>query len=94
MFYVGQKVQCVDNNCYSISGQISGLAVGQIYIVRWVGDYRGINDDGCHIRVMGVVRKGRDTPFMARRFKPVVEKKTDIGIFIAMLTKARSKEPV
>lgn len=93
-FRVGQKVVCVDA---SITGVHCGrpeyeLTEDGIYIIRWIGRgiYRLGEFDG--VRVEGVVRARRlrdlmdDLPFGAHRFRPIVERKTNIAVFTAMLT--------
>jgi hypothetical protein len=100
-FHVGQRVVCVDASASAMLGghPISELCVGAIYEVRWVGRgiFRCVSYDG--IRVVGLVRPRRsrdlmdDVPFAASRFRLVVERKTDISIFTAMLDGAPAREP-
>ena len=95
-FHVGQKVVCVSvpGNDGSIGDTTfpTNLRVGEIYIVRWVGIY----DDGQAVRLAGLYRnfplvKWQDIPFRALRFRPVIERKTDIAIFTALLNPANHK---
>jgi hypothetical protein len=82
MFYVGQKVVCVDDGCVN-----EWLTKAGIYVVRWVGVYdfdewpmyRGAPS----IRVAQIIRPCGDAPFLSERFRPVVN--TDISIFKRML---------
>jgi hypothetical protein len=37
--------------------------------------------------------RGEDVPFLVRRFRPLVERKTDISCFTEMLNNVRAKEP-
>ena len=92
-FHVGQKVVCVDDG----PGQLRGTRVwerpivnGQIYTIRWVGIAPYYNRLG--VRLVGVDRgpdkfnrEWDDMPLNAHRFRPLIERKTDISIFTAML---------
>lgn len=92
-FYVGQRVVCVDD---SISGYGKGrsdhphrLRGGQIYTVRDVGINEQICDDAIPVLWLeGVTRLncyGQDVGYAAARSRPVVERKTSIETFTAML---------
>lgn len=79
MFYVGQKVCCVD---------ASGVAApylreGEVYTVSKVGILKtGLPG----LDVKGIPTVGRfDVNWRRDRFRPVVERKTDISIFTEML---------
>jgi len=92
MFTVGQKVVCVDafpqgrtgfNSC------MNGLTEGRVYTVRGVAvvDPPGL-ELGAELCIWTeeIYRKhypfwGGETPYLASRFRPVVEKKTDISQF-------------
>lgn len=85
-FRVGQKVVCVDANCdpnrmflYS-----AALVEGEVYTIREI-----LNDDfgvpGVFLEeVIGAARlsDGKEFGFYARRFRPLVERKTDTGMAI------------
>lgn len=93
-FHVGQKVVCVDDVPPMKPGVIylpwdHKIARGEVYVVRWIGDDR---DETC-VRLQGVYRNyyGADTPYFANRFRPVVERKTNISIFTEMLTPSTPK---
>lgn len=99
MFRVGQKVICVDVGPTPGLGNVSEeagplLEEGRIYIVRWVGEnpYEPWRVYGTCLRVEGIERRQdkdpdwSDFPFRATRFRPIVERKTDISIFTEMLT--------
>lgn len=105
MFEVGQKVVCInaawtvvsellvylDNGKAGIR-EIEGpreLEENKVYIVRWVG----VQDGATCVRVRDLIRCGidGDKPFRADRFRPVVQKKTDISIFTQMLTPSGKK---
>ena len=96
MFHVGQKVECI-NVVPIFSGDMDGLACGRIYTVRWVGRFRYPNTykpwEGPAIKLHEIIRPNyqqfpdySDMPYAASRFRPVVERKTDISIFTRMLT--------
>ena len=88
-FRVGQKVVCVDD-CKDLFGQPSGLRVGTVYTVRGIDrDEKSISFNGAPgVYLIGIFRErmsGRERSYRAIRFRPVVEKKTDISIFTEML---------
>lgn len=89
-FYVGQKVVCVDDAPSGVLGTWDGqLKLRCIYSVRWVGMYDHIFEgkSPC-VRLVGIVRNnpsdGADTPFHARRFRPLIERSDAIEIFRAI----------
>lgn len=87
MFRVGQKVVCVDVSP-SRAGRPSELVLGEVYEVT------GLDSLPDSFGSLGVYIAGLpDQPFArhagsyrATRFRPVVERKTDISIFTEMLT--------
>lgn len=100
-FHVGQKVVCVDtaDRLSNITHHADGtpyqpidfwLTKGAIYTVRWCGI---MADHDLYPPYLGVLLveinreddRWLDSPFVASRFRPIVEKKTDISIFTAML---------
>lgn len=87
-FHVGQKVVCVDVS--DGDGDIFPLAKNGIYTVSSVGV--GIATGAPVLRV-AEFSPNLSSPFRgefwASRFRPVVERKTDISIFKAMLTPNR-----
>lgn len=97
MFEVGQKVVCVEAEAsckYMPPGIISNrdldeLAEGAVYTIRKIGVVYG---DLCvwldEITRPEHVFWGGEAPYDARRFRPVVERKTDISVFTAMLHRA------
>lgn len=87
MFYVGQKVVCVDASEMLNDGGFRRdapmLSEGSIYTViatRSVGPFHGVQ--------VAEVRPSEEHlwGFLASRFRPIVERKTDISIFTDMLT--------
>lgn len=90
-FYVGQKVVCVDDSKWSYGGPWDYPRKGSVYTVdgsakHWSGGH------GILIREIKNVYCGKPQPFLASRFRPVVEKKTDISIFTALLNPANHKQ--
>jgi hypothetical protein len=93
-FRIGQKVVCIDDKPSIVQGSLGLLKAGQVYTIRWLGDYMcpGTNEIQPHIRVEEIHRpcgddtENIDTPYKARRFRPIVERKTNISIFKKMLT--------
>lgn len=96
MFYVGQKVVCVDGkktNKYTPwpvrpGVTLDGLKEGAVYTIRMVGSYAGIPT----IWLNEIVRPIMDgwesfgeQAYSVHRFRPAVEHKTDISIFTKML---------
>lgn len=81
-FHVGQKVVCInDGNYFNIkdelgSGYDGGLRNGNIYTITMI-------EDGKFLHLAEMARNA----WNKCRFRPVVEKKTDISIFQEMLTK-------
>jgi hypothetical protein len=82
-FYVGQKVVCVDvgspcgcGSCFDIS-----LTLNAIYTVTRVLSPWGVEG----ILVAEAAPSKNHIGFRSTRFRPVVERKTDISIFTEML---------
>lgn len=88
-FHVGQKVECVDDaSLNSLDEQ--EIVKGSIYIVRWVGMASGRTREFYGLKLQGVTRQD-DQAFLAERFSPIVEKKTDISIFTEILDRENAK---
>jgi hypothetical protein len=84
-FRVGQKVVCV-NDSMSAYGVTSPLKKGSVYTVSDVmfgTSWRGPDTGLILVGVPCVAQFVRG--YSASRFRPVVERKTDISIFKAML---------
>lgn len=84
MFHVGQKVECVNDgpSRYSLTSG-SRVKKGAIYTIL------RIRIGGIGIEVVDLVEAspGRDCDgFDPERFRPIVERKTDISVFTKMLT--------
>lgn len=98
-FHVGQKVVCVDADSPvpgeapdSVWGTGEAVVTGQTYTVRRFYLRKGHPtlwlDEVCR-NPSSVVHWGVDVGYGAWRFRPVIERKTDISIFTAMLTPNR-----
>jgi hypothetical protein len=85
-FRVGQKVECVDDNFGQLSKDWDQLyvknlpKVGDICIVSYVGPFPGYTPAWIFIRL-----EGFSGGFIPSNFRPIVERKTDISVFTAML---------
>jgi hypothetical protein len=90
MFRVGQKVICVNDveypHAYGLPG-MDGLTKGHVYTVREVGLSSWV-DGRPAVRLAEIVRPHDDVPFWAHRFRPLVERKTDISVFKKLLDPA------
>jgi hypothetical protein len=96
VFRVGQKVVCVD-----ASDDIPGTSIwkadapieGEVYTVLKVGASRC---DGVPALLLLEIKNTAiwDFSYRASRFRPIVERKTDISIFTAMLNPSRKEATV
>lgn len=94
-FYIGQRVECVDADpeCGRIFWPGEQLRLGQIYTVAAIVD----NPSGyAAIAIREVPRHSIAVShgyrgFKASRFRPIVERKTDISIFKAMLNPSKQE---
>jgi hypothetical protein len=95
-FRIGQKVVCVDANLsgrylppgYSIAENASmgGLVLGSVYTIRCIGLVLGV----VACRVDEIIRRFEpvykdEAWFACARFRPIVERKTDISALKALL---------
>lgn len=86
-FYVGQKVVCVDVGYSETTGHPArSLKIGVVYTVAWTYTSRRGNPGVILAEVKPASDRARG--FLASRFRPVVERKTDISVFKAMLNPA------
>lgn len=102
MFHIGQKVVCVnDRNSKFRNGFWDGLLKkGNIYTIRWTGEFPWEPDRKCGLGVrlieihrgLEFINAWDDYPFGAYRFRPIQERKTDISIFTALLNPANHKK--
>lgn len=91
-FHVGQRVVCVNDS--HNAGKVPGdvylesrllIAKGQVYTIKSIANYAWCKGGIC-LELLEVPGRGRgDFGYAAIRFRPVVERKTDISIFQAML---------
>lgn len=79
-FRVGMKVVCVDASVDYL-GQATNLIEGAVYEVRAKGTHLGED----FIVVAGAPSWHPTKGYRSSRFRPVVERKTDISVFTAML---------
>lgn len=92
-FHVGQKVVCVSE---PVPSEIQGIKAGGIYTIRSIE--RCPLFDVLGFRLEEVLCGATGLPghieggFRATHFRPVIERKTDISIFTAMLTPQRASE--
>jgi hypothetical protein len=107
MFYVGQKVVCVDDEAhkkyvpkgYSASdGDMGGLTKGRVYTIRKTGEFLPGNFLVWLEEILRPIEADTvcliygECGYDPRRFRPIVERKTDISVFTAMLDPSRIKE--
>ena len=90
-FYVGQKVVCFSVNpspypCHHI--EVSKLQINKIYTIREIIKF----SDRYSLRLVEIVNEPRyftngfgEASYKIVRFKPLIEKKTDISIFTEIL---------
>lgn len=83
MFYVGQKVVCVDGKPRNYPH--CAVRAGAVYTVSKI--MHSIYGDSLHVAEVD----GDYWGFYADRFRPVVERKTDISIFTAMLNPSKQR---
>ncbi len=93
MFYVGQNIICIDNSASAkyhhpgylvMNHNFHGLKQGGIYTVRDVVEYL---ETPC-LYLKEIIREfvpKVETGFSFLRFRPIVDRKTDISIFEKML---------
>lgn len=81
MFRVGMNVVCINDSNTEL------VRAGSVYtIVRVYKEF---------LELAGIMPNGHPLPGMnASRFRPIVERKTDISLFKAMLTPAREDSHV
>lgn len=100
-FTIGQKVVCVDHMNNSKTSKLPEIQKGRTYKIREIGIQEvegvGIFDDEITLWLEGISRPYKtpsgaaDIGFRCSRFRPVVERKTDISIFKAMLNPSKEQ---
>lgn len=100
-FYVGQKVVCVNADprafnpvsCDWKPGE--ELVEGAIYTIRRAYVFNSLAivqlDEICRAQIAFDVY-GENAGYAAARFRPVVKRKTDISVFVAMLNQKHAPE--
>lgn len=84
MFHIGQKVECIETSP-------RGTAIkGQIYTVSWIAPPGRFSKPA--IRVVEIPCHPVTGGFWASRFRPIIERKTDISIFRELLNPANHRE--
>lgn len=98
-FHVGQKVVCVDDkNWGHPEPPLNWPVTGRVYTVR--GFSAAWDENGSNGLLLAEVSSGNyfdageEVGFKRRRFRPIVETKTDISIFKRMLTPQRKSRRV
>ena len=92
MFHVGQKVVCVNDRNLRVRRDLySSLPKqGQIYTVRAITPPDAVTPNTPGVLLEEIKGEysssGYEYGFLAFRFRPIQERKTDISIFKAMLT--------
>lgn len=87
MFYVGQKVVCVDDGHYHASYPFEKPVKGRVYTVSRV--YEADDDGEVMLCLDELDQPGNHEWYQGDHsyaYRPVVERKTSIEIFKAMLT--------
>ncbi len=90
MFRIGQKVVCVDNKVRPMTAHpeiLKNLKVNGIYHITKI-THGGL---GVHI---AEILSPNETSFFSNRFRPVVERKTDISTFEKLLDTKNHKVDV
>ena len=99
MFHVGQKCICIAESWYCPRGYVQPVK-GTVYTVRAI--FPGIhNPEDRYLHLCEIVNPPRiftddvgEGRFHSAMFRPVVERKTDISIFEALLTPAGKQNVV
>jgi hypothetical protein len=89
-FHVGQKVVCVN------SAGAKNLVEGHVYTVTWIGNWPARSGLDGAIVMTGLSLaevEAEGIGFDARRFRPLVTRKTDISVFKAMLKPSKATVP-
>ncbi len=97
MFRIGQKVVCVDDTEHHPSTMIPGgkrhsLVKGQIYTVTKTGIEHPLDLIG--IPCIALAKMPSPYGYRQTRFRPLVEKTTDISVFKALLNPIQERENV
>ena len=106
-FRVGQKVVCVDDSdpvgsagWHARKGTKFGLSHGKVYTIEGIYEAPGFYNGKLENSVCLSLAELKKPPppihpwadgFNAKRFRPVVQRKTDISVFKALLTPSKEK---
>lgn len=95
VFYVGQKVVCVDagESKFSCTPTPTFLTEGAVYEIESIAPAPN-GFPGFAVQLVGIRDETKRWGFASYRFRPVVERKTSIEVFTAMLNPAQQKERV
>ena len=92
MFRVGQKVVCVDVRPSPMGRVPIELTLNAVYTSSYITPPNFVGELGLGlVEVKAVGDDFHNPEFGARRFRPVVDRPTDISIFTRMLTDADEK---
>jgi hypothetical protein len=102
MFHVGQKVVCVDDSGNWTNGFYYEIPVkGRIYTIRDIDTRCVVFFGKAAIRVEEIILPIENTlvgewepGYSPDRFRPVIERKTDISVFTRILDKVNKRETV
>lgn len=106
MFRVGQRVVCVDVSACPegsvpwkiITNGLDGLTEGRVYTIRAIGGFAGRDQVWLYEIIRPLVgsigKKYGECGYRPSRFRPVVERKTDISVFTEILRRASTHTPV
>jgi len=91
-FRIGQKVVCINDGTLDPTRLSAGrwIKAGNIYTIRWLGEFPWKPDrqKDRAIRLVEINRGGSrqdewsDYPFSLSRFRPTIERSTEIGMAI------------
>lgn len=99
MFYIGQKVVCVDDCAGPFGIAIGRLKRGHVYQIEniYSGFGRiadGVLGEGCGFQLVGVSTPSERDFFRSTRFRPAVERKTSIEIFERLLDPTKHEKEI
>lgn len=102
-FHVGQRVVCVRSGAIEglLPPSIDGLKVGRVYTIRWLGEFPLVSHRsyGLGVRLTEIDRgadpcgvvEWDDYPLALLRFRPLIERKTNISSLVALLNPKNHK---
>ncbi|WP_157733180.1 hypothetical protein [Bosea sp. AS-1] len=87
-FYVGQKVECLTIGPLKTGLPALSLKAGHIYTVA---RYSRAPDGHMAVWLVEATAVYPEYGYLSERFRPVIERKTDISIFKAMLNPSKQE---